>query len=120
MNVTPEPLPESPIVRLVAAETRRELDICEGDDLGYWCSECGMAEETRAQIVHGRDCDVAGEHGRALYGSGLDPIDGSLSGEFQPETAFTLLEWATTQRGLASIMAHRSPFAETSAGTSTR
>lgn len=81
-------------------EDRRDVEIVTGDTLGYWCSECKNADETRSQIVHAEDCALAGRHGRSIYGAGLDPIDGSLSGELLPETTFTLLEWGETDRAL--------------------
>jgi hypothetical protein len=93
MRVRPDPLSESPVVRMIAMDNRHEIDIFEGDTLGYWCSECKNADESRSQIVHDKDCQLAGRHGRSIYGAGLDPINGSVSGEFRPDTTFTLLEW---------------------------
>jgi len=96
MRVSPDPLPSSPIVRIEAMDTYHERDIYAGDTLGYWCSLCQNADETRHQIVHAADCDLAGRHGRQVYGTNLAPISGRVTGELRGETTFSLLEWGVS------------------------
>lgn len=100
MDVRPQPLEESPIVRLVSMESRRDINIFQGDTVGYWCSMCQMADETLDQIVHAKECDLAGKHGRTKYGADLDPMDGQARGELNPKTTFTVLVWGESDRSM--------------------
>lgn len=67
MNVARRPLPSGVIEEIVAAEDAPDLGIERGETLICRCRKCAQADETKKQIVHREDCDLAGEHGRALY-----------------------------------------------------
>ncbi len=99
MDVRPDPLPDQPIIGLVAAESRPELDIHHGETLGWWCEICHQSDETLEQIVHEPGCDLSGRHGRSRYGNNPEPINMQESGEYRSDTLFTVLKWDTTDRG---------------------
>lgn len=66
-RVTPELLPNHPIIILRAAETNNDLGIMAGEVIAYKCLECRNVDETLSQIVHQEDCRLAGQTKPTAY-----------------------------------------------------
>jgi len=66
MKVAREPLGGSAIEQLRVVDAPHS-DHYAGETVGYRCSECGQADESRDQIWHDDDCELAGDHGRSHY-----------------------------------------------------
>lgn len=98
MIVEPLPLPDSRVVAMRAASSDPLAGITAGEVLGYYCADCCQCDETLTQIVHGDDCPLAGEHGRAVYGDDLaiPSFDHDSRGELRPDTRFSVLQWSGT------------------------
>lgn len=81
VDVTPELLPDYPILLLKSAVTNKRFGIVEGQVLGYYCIPCGVADENVHELIHEEDCDLAGETKPTAYadrpGGPLDVTGGA-------------------------------------------
>lgn len=66
MKVARETLAGTPIAQLRVVEAPNSDHHC-GETVGYRCGICGQADETKNQIYHTADCELAGKHGREHY-----------------------------------------------------
>lgn len=76
-DVTPELLPEHPILELRATETRNDLGIMAGEVLAYRCRECGASDEDVVEIIHEGDCRLSGRTAPTAYADRVTSFDGA-------------------------------------------
>jgi len=67
IRVTRSKLPDLPVDRLEAIESKPDVGVYEGCTMGYRCRVCGQADEDIQEVLHEEHCELAGEHGREKY-----------------------------------------------------
>lgn len=93
MRVNLKPLEGTQIDRMVVVEPQ-SADVHDGEVVGYMCSECWQADETRQQIWHDEDCSLCGVHGREFYDEIEPDNDIRPTPEFNPEHKLTVIKAA--------------------------
>lgn len=93
MMVIREPLAGTRVQRLVV-EAPQESNLHVGEVVGYQCPDCRQCDETLEQIWHDRDCELAGEHGRAHYDEIVPSVPGRPTPELDPAHPITIVQAA--------------------------
>jgi len=94
MKVARETLCGSAIEQLRVVDAPHS-DHYAGETVGYRCSECGQADESRDQIWHDDDCELAGDHGRSHYDD-MKPVVDDETPEFDPDHTLFMVRSAET------------------------